>query len=91
MANLLYNNYKSSKKYYKRNLLLTLSTFVYSSMLLYRVKIISYKYLVCVILDVILYCFMCIYILYAYCKAIICLNKALYEYKSFIYESFTSC
>ena len=91
MANLLYNNYKSSKKYYKRNLLLTLSTFVYSSMLLYRVKIISYKYLVCVILDVILYCFMFIYILYEYRKAIICLNKALYGYKSFIYESFTSC
>ena len=91
MANLLYNNYKSSKKYYKRNLLLTLSTFVYSSMLLYRVKIISYKYLVCVILDVILYCSMFIYILYACCKAIICRNKALYGYKSFIYESFTSC
>ena len=91
MANLLFNNYKSSKKYYKRNLLLTLSTFVYSSMLLYRVKIISDKYLVCVILDLILYCFMFIYILYAYCKAIICLKKALYEYKSFIYESFTSC
>ena len=91
MANLLFNNYKSSKKYYKRNLLLTLSTFVYSSMLLYRVKIISDKYLVCVILDVILYFFMFIYILYAYYNAIICLKKALYEYKSFIYESFTSC
>ena len=91
MANLLYNNYKSSKKHYKYNLLLTRSTYIYSSMLLYRVKIISDKYLVSVTLDVILYCFMFIYILYAYCKAIICLSKALYGYKSFISESFTSC
>ena len=91
MANLLYNTYKSSKKHYKYKLLLTLSTFIYSSMLLYRVKIILNKYVVCVTLDVILYCFMFIYILYEYCKAIICRNKALYGYKSFISESFTSC
>ncbi len=91
MANLLYNNYKSSKKHYKYNLLLTRSTYIYSSMLLYRVKIISIKYLVSATLDIILYFFMFIYIFHAYCKAIICRNKVFYIYKPFTCESFTSC
>ena len=91
MANLQYNHYKSSKNHYKCNLLFTLTTYIYSSMLLYSVKTTPNKYLVCVTLDAIRYYLMLIYILFAYCKAMICRNKALCGYKSFRFESFTSC
>jgi hypothetical protein len=91
MANLLYNYYKSSKIYYHYNLLLTLTTYIYSVMLTYSVNIIPNKYLVSVQLDVMPYYSIFTYILDEYYKLMICQNKGLYIYKSFSFKSFTSC
>ncbi len=91
MANILCNHYKSSKKYYQGNLLLILTTYIYSSVLFHNVKIVPNKYVVSIILDLILFDLMFIYILDAFCKDMICQNKALCGYKSFSFKSLTSC
>ena len=91
MANLLHNNYKSSKIHYHYNLLFTLTMYIYSVMLPYSVNIISNKYLVSVKLDEMPFYSIFIYISDEYYKLIICKNKRLCIYKSFSFKSFTSC
>ena len=91
MANLLYNNYKSSKIYYHYNFLFSLTMHIYSVMLPYSVNIISNKYLVSVKLDAMPFYSKFIYTLDVYYKLIIWQNKGLYLYKSVSFKSFTSC